>query len=138
MPNWLGFILRAIGPLLVVFLTWNPNAWSYYGWAIQPVVDGAGGFDAVKFLVGTVLVAAWVVILQATRRSIGPLGMLLVAAICGGVIWLLISRGVVTANSTRGMANVVLISLGLVLAVGMSWSHVSRRLTGQADTDVVD
>jgi hypothetical protein len=36
------------------------------------------------------------------------------------------------------MARVVLIGVSLILAVGMSWSHISRRLTGQADTDVVD
>ena len=28
--------------------------------------------------------------------------------------------------------------LSVVLAVGMSWSHLSRRITGQSDTDVVD
>jgi hypothetical protein len=27
---------------------------------------------------------------------------------------------------------------GVVLAIGLSWSHVSRRLTGQIDTDEVD
>jgi len=85
-----------------------------------------------------VFFAGWVVFLQATRRSIGLMGALLVAAISGGVIWLLISSGMVTANSGRGIARVVLIALSLVLAVGMSWSHVSRRVTGQADTDVVD
>jgi hypothetical protein len=138
MPSWLSLTLRVVGPLLVVFATWNPDTWSYYRWAIEPLFSDAGSFDAVKFLVGTILIAAWVVILQATRRSIGALGMLLVAAICAGVIWLLISRGIVSARSGRGMANVVLVSLGLVLAVGMSWSHVSRRLTGQADTDVVE
>ena len=30
------------------------------------------------------------------------------------------------------------IAVALVLAVGMSWSHVSRRLTGQLDTDEVN
>jgi len=78
------------------------------------------------------------VFLQATRRSIGLMGAVLVAAIAGGVIWLLISSGIVTANSGRGLARVVLIAISVILAVGMSWSHMSRRLTGQADTDVVD
>jgi hypothetical protein len=54
------------------------------------------------------------------------------------VIWLLISSGIVSANSGKGIARVVLIAVSLVLAVGMSWSHMSRRLTGQSDTDVVD
>jgi hypothetical protein len=53
------------------------------------------------------------------------------------VIWLLIDYNVVRASSTRGMTRVVLIAVSVILGVGMSWSHVSRRLTGQGDTDVV-
>ena len=136
--TWRGVVVRVIASLILVFLTWNAEGWSYYNWTIEPLLRGAGSFSAVKFVAGTVLIAGWVVFLQATRRSIGLMGALLVAAISGGVIWLLISSGMVTANSGRGIARVVLIALSLVLAVGMSWSHVSRRVTGQADTDVVD
>ena len=142
MPNesigWSGVLIRMLAALVLVFLTWNAEGWSYYHWAIEPMIGGTPGFSAVKFLAGTVLLAAWVVFLQATRRSIGLMGAALVAAICGGVIWLLISSGIITANSGRGIARAVLIGLSLVLAVGMSWSHLSRRITGQSDTDVVD
>jgi uncharacterized protein DUF6524 len=136
--TWGGVLARLLASLVLVFLTWNAEGWSYYHWTIAPLLDGSGNFSALKFLAGMLLIAAWVVFLQATRRSIGIMGAALVAAICGGVIWLLISSGIVSANSGRGMARVVLIGLSLILAVGMSWSHVSRRLTGQADTDVVD
>lgn len=136
--SWLGIFLRWLAALFLVFLTWNAEGWSYYHWTIQPLLEGAGSFSALKFLAGMLLIAAWVVFLQATKRSIGILGAALVAAIAGGVIWLLISSGIVSANSGRGMARVVLIGLSLILAVGMSWSHLSKRLTGQADTDVVD
>ena len=136
--TWRGILLRWLASLILVFLTWNAEGWSYYHWTIQPFLEGAGNFSAVKFLAGMVLVAGWVVFLQATRRSIGIMGAALVAAIAGGVIWLLISSGIVSANSGRGMARVVLIGVSLILAVGMSWSHLSKRLTGQADTDVVD
>jgi hypothetical protein len=136
--SWPGVLIRLVAALVLVFATWNAEGWSYYHWAIDPLVRGAGEFSAIKFLAGTVLLAGWVVFLQATRRSIGILGAALVAAICGGVIWLLISSGIVSANSGRGIARVVLIGISLILAVGMSWSHMSRRITGQADTDVVD
>ncbi|HZI29580.1 MAG TPA: DUF6524 family protein [Gemmatimonadaceae bacterium] len=136
--TWGGVLVRLLASLVLVFLTWNAEGWSYYNWAIQPLLEGAGNFSAIKFLAGALLVAAWVVFLQATRRSIGLMGAVLVAAIAGGVIWLLISSGIVTASSGRGLARVVLIAISVILAVGMSWSHMSRRLTGQADTDVVD
>lgn len=136
--TWRGVLLRVFASLVLVFLTWNAEGWSYYHWTIQPLIERTGGFTAIKFLAGALLVTAWVVFLQATRRSIGIGGAALVAAICGGVIWLLISSGIVSANSGRGIARVVLIGLSVVLAVGMSWSHISRKVTGQADTDVVD
>ena len=136
--TWRGVLVRLVASLVLVFLTWNAEGWSYYHWTIQPLLDGAGNFSALKFLAGMLLVAGWVVFLQATRRSIGIMGAVLVAAIAGGVIWLLISSGIVSANSGKGIARVVLIGVSLILAVGMSWSHMSRRITGQADTDIVN
>ena len=136
--TWRGVLVRLVASLVLVFLTWNAEGWSYYHWTIQPLLDGAGNFSALKFLAGMLLIAGWVVFLQATRRSIGIMGAVLVAAIAGGVIWLLISSGIVSANSGKGIARVVLIGLSLILAVGMSWSHMSRRITGQADTDIVN
>jgi len=80
---------------------------------------------------------AWVVFIQAARRSIGLLGAVLVTTVCAGVIWLLIEYDVVSASSPKGVTRVVLFAVSVVLAVGLSWSHVSRRITGQSDTDVV-
>lgn len=134
--SWGSLGVRLLAALALVFATYNAEGRSYYHWALAPLASGAG-FNALKFLAGIVLVAGWVVFLQATRRSIGILGALLVTAVCGGVIWLLIDYNIVSATSTRGITRVVLFAVALVLAVGMSWSHVSRRLTGQGDTDVV-
>jgi Family of unknown function (DUF6524) len=33
---------------------------------------------------------------------------------------------------------VVLVILSLILAVGMSWSHIRRRMSGQVDVDEKD
>lgn len=135
--SWGGVALRVVAAALLVFVTYNPEGYSYYHWAIAPLREGVGTFDAVKFLVGTVLVAGWIVYVQATRRSIGFMGALLVTAICAGIIWLLISRNLMTADSGKGVARLVLAAVSVVLGIGMSWSHFSRRLSGQGDTDIV-
>ena len=134
--SWGSLALRILAALVLVFATYNAEGWSYYHWALAPLASGAG-FNALKFLAGILLVVAWVVFLQATRRSIGIMGAVLVTAVCGGVIWLLIDYNVVSASSTRGLTRVILIAVAVVLGVGMSWSHLSRRITGQGDTDVV-
>jgi hypothetical protein len=138
--SWGGILLRIIGALVLVFLTWNPDGFSYWNWALAPAF-GAGGsignIGPLHVLVGIALVIAWFVVLQATRRSLGILGAVLLAALCACVLWLLIDLNVVTAKSSRGMARAILIILGVLLGVGLSWSAIRGRLTGQVATDEV-
>jgi hypothetical protein len=135
-----GLLLRVIGALVLVYATFNPTGRSYFPWALGPLIGvGApsGGSTALKFLVGIVLLIGWVVVLQATRRSIGIAGALLALALCGGLIWLLVEQHVVSPTGSAAIAHIALIAISLVLGVGMSWSLVSRQLTGQVDTDRV-
>jgi hypothetical protein len=135
-----GLLLRVIGALVLVYATFNPTGRSYFHWALGPLIGvGApsGGSTALKFLVGIVLLIGWVVVLQATRRSIGIAGAVLALALCGGLIWLLVEQHVVSPTGSAAIAHIALIAISLVLGVGMSWSLVSRRLTGQVDTDRV-
>jgi hypothetical protein len=84
-----------------------------------------------------VLLIGWVVVLQATRRSIGLAGAFLALALCGGLIWLLVEQHVVSPSGSATIAHIALVAIALVLGIGMSWSLVSRKLTGQVDTDQV-
>jgi hypothetical protein len=139
-PRLAGIALRALAALVLVFVTYNPEGYSFYHWAVAPLLHGTAGdgHPSVKFLAGVALIAAWVVFLNATRRSIGLGGSALVLAISGGLVWILLDFGIVSAGSARGMTYVVLICTSLLLAVGMSWSHVSRSLSGQVDMDQTD
>ncbi len=136
--SWGSIIGRLVAALVLVFATYNAEGTSYYHWALEPLIEGAGGFSAVKFLAGIVLVVAWVIFLQAARRSLGVAGALLVGAICGGIIWFLIDSNLMSASSSRGITRLVLVGVAIILAVGMSWSHLSRRISGQGDVDIVD
>jgi Family of unknown function (DUF6524) len=139
-PSIGGIAGRAVAALLLVFATYNPEGKSYYHWAIAPLMDGSAtsGPMSVKFLAGLALAAAWVVFLAATRRSLGIGGALLVLAIAGGLVWMLMDFGVVSASSARGITYVVEICTALMLAVGMSWSLMSKKITGQVDVDRTD
>ena len=140
--SWGGIGVRFVMALVLVYATWNPTGTSFTHWVFLPVFgDAAAGAASdqapLKFLVGMVLVAGWVLYLQATRRSLGAAGALLVAAIGGGVVWLLASWKVLSMQG-QAVAHVVLVVLSMILAMGMSWSHLSRRMTGQLDTDAVE
>jgi hypothetical protein len=135
-----GVLLRVLGALALVYATFNPTGHSYFHWVVAPLIGmgaPAGGSSALKFLAGVLLVIGWVVVLHATRRSIGAAGAVLALALCGGLIWLLVEQHVVSPSGSAAIVHIALVAIGLVLGVGMSWSLLSRRLTGQVDTDQV-
>ena len=132
-----GALLRFAGALILVYATFNPEGVSYYHWALQPLVRGTIGFTALKAVAGIVLLIGWLVFGQAARRSLGLKGVLLTLALFAAIVWLLAEWRVLSLGTTRAVVHVVLGVVALLLAVGMSWSHVTRRLTGQVDTDEV-
>ncbi|MGE0441342.1 MAG: DUF6524 family protein [Gemmatimonadales bacterium] len=137
-----GFLSRLVASLILVYGTFNPEGYSFFHWAVNPLVRGDGAAARtnlpVKLLVGLLLVGIWAFFLQATRRSIGWKGGVLVLAILGALVWALIDWHVLNPDSSRAIGHVVLVALAAVLALGMSWSHLSRRMSGQVDTDDVN
>ncbi len=81
------------------------------------------------------MLIGWIIYLRATFLSMGWLGIILSLALLGGFVWLLVDIGLLSLQSVSAFTWVALLLLSLVLAVGMSWSHIRRRLTGQVDTD---
>ncbi len=139
-PSAGGIAARVLTALVLVFATYNPEGRSYYHWALAPLIEGTAtsGPLSVKFLAGLALAAGWMVFLSATRRSLGIGGALLVLAIGGGIVWMLMDFGIVSANSARGITYVVEICTALMLGVGMTWSLMSKKITGQVDMDQTD
>jgi hypothetical protein len=137
-----GFALRLGFALALVYATYNPWGVSYAAWITGTWVPSheSNWFTspALKFVVGVVLAIAWVVYGTATRRSLGGVGILLVVALCAGVIWLLVDQGVFSMSSVPTLTHIGLVVIAVVMSIGMSWSHTRRRLTGQVDTDEVD
>jgi hypothetical protein len=135
-----GIAARLLAALVLVFATYNPEGYSFYHWAIAPLLgqNTSTGPASVKFLLGILLLGAWGVFLNATRRSIGMGGAALVIAISGALVWILLDFGIVSAGSARGISYVVLFCLSVLLAVGMSWSHLSKAMSGQVDMDQTD
>lgn len=129
-----SFFARWLFALILVFGTYNPTAYSFTAW----VLDGDSQFGPLMALTGVALLIAWVIFLRATFMSIGLVGIGLGAALFGCLIWLLIDIGLLSLEETGALTWVVLVVLSLILATGMSWSHIRRRLTGQFDVDDMD
>jgi len=124
---------RLLAALVLVLSTYNPGGHSYVHW-VRNAMSG-GGLAASHYFVGMVLLIGWTIFWVATRRSLGTLGTVLGAALIGTGIWLLSQIGLVQAHSARAITWLALIALAILLAIGLSWAHIWRRLSGQLEVD---
>ena len=131
-----GFLWRFIAALVLVLLSYNPSGHSAYHWISSAVADSA--FGPLHLLLIGVLLIGWAVYWIATWRALGTLGVALAGLVVSAIIWLLIDIGLLKLGSVSAITWVSLVGLSIVLAVGVSWSHVWRRLTGQLNVEDVD
>lgn len=130
----MGFILRWLFAFVLLAATFNPTRWNYVRWA-----EANWGLQTpLVVLLGLVLIVGYVIYLRATFRSIGAFGMGLVAAVVAALVWVLIDWEVLTLDNPTLNTWLGLFLLSVVLGIGLSWSIVRRRLSGQADVDDVD
>lgn len=129
-----SFLWRWLFALALVLGTYNPTEYSFIGWTLSPDM----AFGPVIAIVALVLLILWIIYLRATFMSLGMIGIGLGAALLACFIWLFIDLGWVTLDSPGTLSWVALILVSVLLAVGMSWSHVRKRLTGQIDVDDVE
>jgi len=133
--DFMSFVWRLISSSVLVVATYNPTQFSYWEWLVKARAAESSGLGPEHFVVGIVLVIGWVILLAATQRSLGFLGLTLGAALLGGVVWLLVDVGIININEPSDATWIGLICVSILLAVGLSWSHVWRRLTGQFEVD---
>lgn len=130
----MGFFARWVAAFGLLALTFNPTEWNYLTWAQA----NAGAQMPMAVLLGLLLMVGYTIYLRATLRSIGAFGMIMVLAIVGSAIWVLKDNGILSFEDPTLNIWIALLALSLVLGIGLSWSHVRRRLSGQADMDDVD
>lgn len=133
--NLISFFLRFIGAAIVVLLTFNPSGYSYYHWLSDALNGNGTEFGAEHAFSGVLLVIGWTILIRSSLRSLGAIGLVLASAFIGTFVWLLTSYDLFEADSTLSIIWIALICLSALLAIGMSWSHIRRRLSGQVDVD---
>jgi len=133
-PSASGIGLRFLFALLLVLITYNPSGYSYFHWVHQNLHT----LTPYIALAGLALVIGWVIYLKATLNSLGLIGILLASAFFACLIWLFIYWKILDLNNTSAVAWLVEILLAVLLALGMCWSHFSRRISGQIDVDEIE
>ena len=130
----MGFLIRWLFAVVLLAATYNPTQWNFVRWAMANYTD----MLSVTVLVGLVLFVGYIIYLRATLRSIGVFGMILVMAVAGTLIYVLFDQGSISLENPTVNTWLGIEILSIVLAIGLSWSIVRRKLSGQADVDDVD
>ncbi|QEE37242.1 hypothetical protein FTO60_04915 [Octadecabacter sp. SW4] len=130
----MGFVLRWLFAFVLLAATYNPTQWNFLRWSMANYQTQL----SVTVLAALVLLVGYIIYLRATLRSIGGLGMFLVLAVVAALLWVGYDMGWLSFQNPSANTWIGLTAMSLVLGVGLSWSHVRRRLSGQADMDDVD
>lgn len=130
----MGIFLRWLGAFVLLAATYNPTEWNFVRWA----ESNWSSQMPLTLLLGLLLGVGYLVYVGATLRSIGAFGIVLVAAIVGALVWVLIDYGVLTLQNPQLNLWLGLFALSVVLGIGLSWSIIRQRLSGQATVDEVE
>ncbi len=130
----MGILLRWLGAFILLAATFNPTPWNYVTWVRA---NWATQMPLAVFL-GLLLGVAFMVYIVATLRSIGPFGIILIAAIFGAGLWVLTDWGILNLANPTLNTWLALVALSLILGIGLSWSLLRQRLSGQASVDEVE
>jgi len=127
--SWSGVLTRVVFAVALVLLTYNPSGHSFYHWVTAP----PPGVTAIKAFLGVLLLIGWVICLRTAFVALGWLGVILGIALLGTVVWLLVDAHMIDTANPSVLAWIALVSVGIVLGIGLSWSLIRARATGQIE-----
>lgn len=130
----IGLFFRWVFAFGLLALTYNPTDWNFVRWSMTHYETHL----SVAVLMGLLLTIGYIIYLRATVRSIGGFGMFLVLAVVAALLWVLYDFGLLELDNPTLNVWLGILALSIVLGIGLSWSHVRRALSGQADMDDVD
>lgn len=123
-----GTAIRIGLALALVLATFNPSGYSLAHWIAAPPV----AFTPGKALAVLALAIGWIVCLRTAFIALGKMGLLLGIGLFATLIWLLVDQNLLSLNGS-GIVWVVLIVVGLLLGIGLSWSLLRAKATGQIE-----
>jgi hypothetical protein len=130
----MGVFLRWLGAFVLLTATFNPTDWNYLRW-VQ--ANFTSQMPLAVFL-GLLLAVGYMVYVVATLRSIGAFGIVLVAAIFGAAVWVLADWGLLSLQNRSLNLWLAILALSVILGIGLSWSILRQKLSGQASVDEIE
>ena len=130
----MALLIRWIFAFVLVIVTYNPTPWNYTRWALDTYETRL----SIVVLAGLVLLVGYIIFLRATLRSIGLFGVVLILALMGAIVWVLLDMGWLPVENPDAMVWLGIVAVSAVMGIGLSWSIIRRRLSGQLDVDDIE
>lgn len=127
--SWSGVFVRIALASALVLATYNPSGYSFYHWIMAP----PPGVTAVKALLGVVLLIGWVICLRTAFVALGWLGVALGVALLAALVWVLVDARLIDTHDPSVLTWIALAIVGVILGLGLSWSLIQARWTGQVE-----
>jgi hypothetical protein len=125
-----GALVRIALALVLVYATFNPTGYSLFHWITAAPVAVTPG----KVLALIALAIGWLICLRTAFIAMGRLGLALGVALFAVLVWFLIDHDLVSLSGS-GIVWVGLTVVGLLLGLGLSWSLLRARATGQVEVN---
>jgi len=132
--GFVAFLTRWVPAFILVAAFYNPTSYSFYHW----VSKSEDANLPLQVLIGLALLAGLLIYVVATFKAMGYLGTTLLVVAAGIIVWAFSELGWLTVDETSDAAWLGIIVLATILAIGISWAGIWRRLTGQVSTDSLD
>ena len=128
--SFAGAFIRMALAILLVLVTFNPTGYSLFHWITGAPVSVTPG----KVLAVLALGIGWLICLRTAFIAMGRMGLLLGVALFGVLVWFLVDQRVISLTGT-GIVWVGLLVVGILLGLGLSWSLLRAKATGQVEVN---
>lgn len=128
--SFTGAFIRMALAILLVLVTFNPTGYSLFHWISGAPVSVTPG----KVLAALALGIGWLICLRTAFIAMGRMGLLLGVALFGVLVWFLVDHRVISLTGT-GIVWVGLLVVGVLLGLGLSWSLLRAKATGQVEVN---
>lgn len=127
-----NLLQRWLFAVFIVFATYNPSGMSFVHWTVSPNSN-----KTVVAAVGVALLGIFIFLARSTWRSMKLIGITITATFFILFSVMLIDLGVISLASPEVLEVIALVVIASTLAVGLSFSAIRARLSGQVDSDDV-
>jgi hypothetical protein len=128
--GFVSMLVRWFMIMGVLTAIYNPSGRSFVHWAVEGTAP-----LSLRVAVGSVLLVMLAYCYRLSVRALGPIGVLMLAALLAVTATALVDISLIQPQGRAAMIAYLQAIITTGLTVGVSWSALRTRISGQIDSD---